>query len=108
MAIIIKTSSLSVAYVSIERLFFYYSLNMPLAYRVLTYIWKRMRSVGQGFGGSGAGAPLRRRVESGLGLQKRLVKLTFRSQNCKRTESGAIMGNPAFSGLQKSMKIFGF
>ena len=67
-----------------------------------------MGVVCRGFGGSGAGAPLRRRVESGLGPQKHLVKLTFRSQNCKRTESGAIMGNPAFSGLQKSMKIYGF
>ena len=67
-----------------------------------------MRYVGQGFGGSLAGAPLRRRVESGLGSQKHLVKLTFRSQNCKRTESGAIMGNPLFRRFKKGMKTSGF
>ena len=74
---------------------------MPLAYRVLTSIWKRTGSGRRGFGRCGAGAPLRRRVENGLGPQKQFVKLTFRSQNCKRTESGAIIGNPAFEASKK-------
>ena len=36
-------------------LYYYYSLNMPLAYRVLAYIWKDMRSGGRGSGRSGGG-----------------------------------------------------
>ena len=67
-----------------------------------------MRSGRRGFGENLAGARLEITMLFECHPQKRLVKLTFRSQNCKRTESGAIMGNPAFSGLQKNMKIYCF
>ena len=47
---------------------------------------------------------LRRRVENGPWPQKRLVKLTFRSQHCIPTESGAILLKTAFWGFQKNKK----
>ena len=85
-----------------------FSLNMPLAYRVLTYIWKRMGGVCRGSGRSLAGARLKITMLFECHPQKRFVKLTFRSQNCKRTESGAILWNPAFWGFRKRMKTQGF
>ncbi len=85
-----------------------FSLNMPLAYRVLTSIWKHMRSEHRGFGRSLAGARLKITMFFECHPQKRLVKFTFRSQNCIRTESGAILWNPAFRGFRKRMKTPGF
>ena len=66
-------------------------VNMALAYRVLTSIWKKIGSGGRGSGGSLAGVRLKITMLFECHPQKRFVKLTFRSQNCIRTESGAIL-----------------
>ena len=85
-----------------------FSLNMPLAYRVLTYIWKHMGSGSRGFGQNLKGARLKITMLFECHPQKRLVKFTFRSQNCKWIDSGAILWNPAFQGFRKRLKTHGF
>ena len=67
------------------------SLNIPLAYKVLTYIWKRMGAERRGSGRSLAGARLKITMLFECHPQKRFMKLTFMSHNCKRTESDVIL-----------------
>ena len=67
--------------------------------------------MGAGRRGSGenlAGARLKITMLFECHHQKRFVKLTSRSQNCIRTESGAIFGNPAFLGFGKRMNTYMF
>ena len=56
------------------------SLNMPLAYRVLTYIWKHMGAESRGFGQNLEGARLKITMLFECHPQKRFVKFTFRSR----------------------------